>query len=276
MIGEAVALFGLDPAEFVGERNRLVKLLKSAGRLEDSQYVAGLKRPKLAEYALNRLAHDDPQIVDRLIDAIEAASDAQSLAIGGQPAGLREATNELRNATKLAVDSAVKILDTGGGNGEGQRDDIVSLIRDVVGSGETDALRIGVIGAPDVGIRDRDVDDFFRGAPEPAIPSTASVKSVRPAGADKLAAVPRPAKMAQPPIGPSPTDRARRIQLERQLRDAISQVERSERAVHEAADLVQIAQAKLDERTAVLKARRTIVATAEAELANFQREWPTT
>jgi len=83
MIEEAIGLFALPPREFVAERNRLAKLLKSGGRTDDSALVSSLKRPKLGGYALNRLAHEHGPIIERLVEAIDSAADAQTAAIGG-------------------------------------------------------------------------------------------------------------------------------------------------------------------------------------------------
>ena len=266
MIEEAVALFALPPAEFIAERNRLAKLLRTAGRPDDAQFVAGLKRPKLAEYALNRLANDHPTLIDRLITAIGSATDAQSAAIGGKADGLREASIELRAATKAVVDGAVQGLSDGGSSGEGQRDEIVDLIREVAASGDVRALEDGVVGAA-AGDAGSD-QELFRGAPDPP---DRSDRLTRPAKA-----VARPVRKAAPPppVGPGPADRARKIQLERQARDAVAQVERAERAVAEATDQLRQAQDKLNDRTAVLEARRAVAASAEADLAAFRKEWP--
>lgn len=266
MIAEAAPLFALPPSEFVSERNKLTKSLKSDGRLEESKMVAALKRPKLSAYALNRLAHEHRAIVERLVDAIEAASTAQSAAIGGQAAGLREATTELRAATNSAVDGAVQVLNGDGANGEGQRDEIVSLIREFVGHGNTTALHNGVIGSADNADPDGE-SDFFRGAPNPPVR-----KYAQPSAQDsRQLKSGKPAKRLPPPqIGPSPADRARKIQLERQVGDAANQVERAERKVAEALEKVREAQEMLDDRTAVLAARQKLMAAAERELATFR------
>ena len=279
MIEEAIGLFALPPGEFVAGRNRLVKLLKAADRADDAALVGSFKRPKLGEYALNRLAHEHSEIIVRLVDAIDAAADAQAAAIGGDASTLREATTELRAATKSAVDSAVQLLTGDGANGEGQRDEIVGLIRGFVGSGDTEPLRLGVVGASAVD----GADDFFRGAPDVDVATPSAQKSTstsgsgsgsgsgsRPAGRKSaVKAAPPP-----PPVGPSPADRARKIQLERQLRDAQSQVKRAERAVAEAAEQLAQAQKKVDDRMAVLHSREAAASDAETALAAFDKQWP--
>ncbi|MEO6123429.1 MAG: hypothetical protein ABIR32_06935 [Ilumatobacteraceae bacterium] len=273
MIDEAIGLFALSPGEFVAERNRLAKLLKINGRTDDATLVSSLKRPKLSEYALNRLAHEHGPIIDRLVDAIDAAAEAQAAAIDGDASTLRDATSELRGATKSAVDSAVQLLTGEGANGEGQRDEIVALVRRFVGSGDTEPLRLGVVEASAVA----GGDDFFRGASDVADRPTPKPTQMNPATAKPATTKPKAVvKKAPPPppVGPSPADRARKIQLERQLHDAQSQVERAERSVAEAAELLAQAQRKVDDRLTVLHTREAALADADAALATFRKEWP--
>ena len=276
MIEEAVGLFALAPAAFVAERNRLAKALKASGRTDEAAIVAALKRPKLGEYALNRLAHEHGPIIERLVDAIEEAATAQAAAIGGDASDLRDATTELRAATKSAVDSAVQLLNGDGANGEGQRDEIVGLIRSFVGSGDTATLRAGIVGAAAV----EGAEDFFRGAPDPPdrprSPKTAP-DAAKPATDRTTSTATKPARASSmpAPAGPSPADRARKIRLERELRDAQGQVERAQRSVAEAEDQLATAQRKVDERTAVLDERQAVVDAAERALAAYRAQWPT-
>jgi hypothetical protein len=262
MIDEAVGLFAVPPTEFVAERKRLAAALKAAGRAEDAAVVARLKRPKLSEYALNRMAHDNAPVMEQLVTAIRAASDAQSAAIGGDPSTLRDATATLRAATSAAVDAAVRVLDGDDANGEGQRDEIAAVVRSFVSSGDTEPLRLGVVGASAVDAG----GDLFAGAPDPppASNTTRTPRTVRTPVADRH----------PPPTGPSPADRARKMQLERQLRDAQGQVDRAERAVAEAAEQLTKAQQTLDDRRRVLDERRATVDTAERALAAYRTQWP--
>ncbi|MEO7397250.1 MAG: hypothetical protein ABIW84_01665 [Ilumatobacteraceae bacterium] len=277
MIEQARQLFVLAPADFVAERNRLAKELRAAGRTEDARSVAELKRPKLAEHGLNLLARNDPPVMNRLIAAIAAASDAQSAAIGGRATGLREATAELRSATVRAVDAAVALLSAEGGSGEGQRDEIVALIRVFVAGGDVGLLHEGLVGSADPAARVQDADDYFRGAPDPPRRTRAAAGRATTASTTKHGATkhPNPPKKAlpPPPVGPSPADRARKMKLERQVREADVHVERAERSVVAADDELRAAQAKRDERAAVLADKQRDAAAARAELDAHDREW---
>jgi hypothetical protein len=62
-------LFSLRPADFVGERNAIVKKLKAAGRREEAATVEKLPRPTLSVWAVNQLARNEPALVRQLADA---------------------------------------------------------------------------------------------------------------------------------------------------------------------------------------------------------------
>ncbi len=261
--GFVAALYALPPAEFVGERNRVARRLKADGRPDDAQVVASLRRPKLAEHALNLLAREQPELIDRLIEAISVATAAQVAAIEGQSSGLRAATAELRAATSSVVDAAVALLNrANGASGEGQRDEILLLLRTITASRSVEALRAGILSA---GVM-TDIDDIFPGAPDVS-GAPAHKRAARRADPKPVARV-----MPPPQIGPSPAERARRIQLERHVRDALTQVERAVRGVAEAETQVAEAQGRLGERSAVLEARRRAADEAAAALDAFRRQ----
>ena len=163
MIDEARRLYALPPAEFIAERNRTVKELKAGGRADDAAFVAGLRRPKLAEHTLNRVAHDDGALVAHAVSAAEVAATAQSAAIGGAKTSLREATAELRDAARALVDAAVRGLNESGASGEGQRDEIGELLRSLLAGDGSSQLSNGVVGYEGVVAN----EDLFAGAPDP-------------------------------------------------------------------------------------------------------------
>src|SRR4051794_3518844 len=103
MLAAARDLYGLDPTEFTSARNQLAKQLKAEGKADESKTIGGLRRPKVSEYALNRVARDDNEVVRRFADAVVSAQRAQAAAIGGDAGALRDATNELRQANSAVV-----------------------------------------------------------------------------------------------------------------------------------------------------------------------------
>src|SRR5215203_2253122 len=82
MIDEAVELYGVDPSGFVAARTALVRELKAAKRKDEAAAVAKLTRPKMGEYTLNRVAREEPDVVEAFAAAVAAATSAQSNAIG--------------------------------------------------------------------------------------------------------------------------------------------------------------------------------------------------
>ncbi|HEX2054071.1 MAG TPA: hypothetical protein VHJ78_10155 [Actinomycetota bacterium] len=75
---EAHKLFELPPEEFTGERDRIAKDLKRQGDAEAAAAVKALKRPSLAAYALNLVAHKTPELIDRLLESGDRLGSATS------------------------------------------------------------------------------------------------------------------------------------------------------------------------------------------------------
>jgi len=275
MIAEVRELYALSPADFTAERNRLAKSLKAEGRADDAALVGRLRKPRLSEHALNLLARDDPQTVERLLAAGEAASTAQSAAIGGSATSLREATAELRAAMKAAIDGAVRALKASGANGEAQRDEITELLRTLVTSGGSTQLAQGVVGFEGV----QESDDLFAGAPEP---------KERPAGApvakgrDKPSKTEAPARIGGRPAKPAPPPPAsarakhaevkvERARLTKQRRQAQEAVDDAERAVANAVKEAERAQRAVAAAEAKLDAARAVADEASSALDDFER-----
>ena len=197
MIAEAVALYAADVGEFIAGRNQLAKQLKADGRADDAAAVAALRRPKLSEHALNLVAHHDAATMQRLTDAIAAASAAQASAIGGDAGALRAATNDLRVAVRTATDAAVRQLNETGASGKGQRDEIGELIRQFVSAGSTAQLAAGVVGAAPIEAGDElfaNITVAGRGAAH-AAPATPVDENARGSKAAKASA-PAPVRAA--------------------------------------------------------------------------------
>jgi hypothetical protein len=276
MLAAARDLYGLAPAEFTAARNQLAKQLKADGQADDAKAIGGLRRPKVSEYALNRVAREDGDAVRRFADAIVGAQRAQAAAIGGDAGALRDATNELRQANAAVVDAAVDALTADGGNGEAQRDDIVALLREFISGANTAPLVAGVIGSEAL----ISADELFPGAPEPpperakppATKGPTTAKAPSKAAGPPAGEEPRHATTKEPSKAAKSTDaakkamrRAEHTQLEDALRAA-------EAAVAKAATAVEAAQTELTERRAALKAAQAAAKSAAKELAAFDAD----
>ena len=274
MIAEVRDLYAVAPGEFTAERNRLAKALKAEGRTDDAAVVGRLRRPRLSEHALNLLARAEPETVRRLVDAGEAASAAQSAAIGGSGTSLREATAELRAATKSAVDAAVRELSATGANGEAQRDEITELLRTLITSGSSAQLVQGVVGLEGVEVS----DELFPGAPEPPESGTRAPARKSPETPLKTPTPARvggrPAKSAPPTESPRAkhaelaTERTRLTKRRREAQQAVDDAERAVAIAVKEADrarrAVAAAEAKLDDA-------RATADKASAALDDFER-----
>jgi hypothetical protein len=98
---EALPLLSVPPSEFVAERGRVAKELRSAGRPADAQAVARLRKPPKRVVALNRAARALPA------DAEAAAKAAADLA-GAQAAARRDAFDEAHAELESASDALVE------------------------------------------------------------------------------------------------------------------------------------------------------------------------
>lgn len=266
-------LYGTDPAEFVTERNRVAKELKASGDADLAATVKGLRRPKLAEHALNRVARDQPDLVRRFADAAHDAAEAQAAAITGDKGALREATSALRQITVEVASAGVAALVAGGSGGEGQRDEITELLREAIAAGP-ELLLAGVLGSADVELP----AELFAGMPEP----TASSAAPKPAVAPKQAKVAeKPKKVPEPEPEPATPRRSAKETRERKAVEA--KLDRARRDAHRAVSDVDLAIADVEaeiatraKRLATLQAQREgLVATfdaATAELARFNDE----
>ena len=258
MLEAARDLYGVAPGEFITARNQLVSQLKADGRTDDAATIAALRRPRLAEWALNRLAHTDPQTVARFAHAIAAAQQAQTAAIGGDATALRAATTELRDALNTVAAAAVRGLTADGGNGEAQRDDLTTILRQLVATADPSPLVAGVVGSGAI----VSTGEFFPGAPDPASrpASDASTK----AAPTEAAPAPAPAPAPEKPTAAAVRAMARAERLSLHQRAAAA----TARAAAATAALEQ-AQATLLERRRDLKTAQAAAAAAQAELVAF-------
>lgn len=100
---EAERLLAAAPDEFVAERKRMVRELRDAGRREEADAVAAMRKPPAVVLVVNRAARDRPQAARDATAATERVLEALS----GDPEGYREATKELEQALDLLADVAL-------------------------------------------------------------------------------------------------------------------------------------------------------------------------
>lgn len=103
-------LFSVRPEEFVAARNALVKSLKAAGERERAVDVAAWRRPTPIDWALNQVARDDADAIDRFTGAAAAAQKAQASALSGRREDLRAAVAGVRESSATVAALAAAAL----------------------------------------------------------------------------------------------------------------------------------------------------------------------
>jgi len=99
-------LYGLPLDEFTTERNAAAKDLRDRGLKDEADQVKALAKPSVAAWAVNQLTRRRHADLDELLDAAEAARDAQ-LGGGGDA---RKAITRLRKALDTLVEAATNEL----------------------------------------------------------------------------------------------------------------------------------------------------------------------
>ena len=105
-------LYNAAPDEFVAERKRIAKELKSAGRGEDADDIATRRKPTAAAWALNRLARDQRRDVDLLLDSGHRLRQAQAGVLRGDAReAFEQAQRTERETITRLVREAERLLD---------------------------------------------------------------------------------------------------------------------------------------------------------------------
>jgi hypothetical protein len=140
---EGERLLAVAPEDFVAERNRVARELKDAGRAEDAQAVAELKKPSAVVLAVNRAARDRSAAAR---DAVKAAERVRKTQLAGKPDQFESATADLERALGLLADVAVAMLSRGKKASEAMRRRVNDLLRAALAGEESrKALARGVL-----------------------------------------------------------------------------------------------------------------------------------
>ena len=109
-------LYGLALDEFITERNKLVKELRSRGDRDEAQRVAALAKPTVAAWAVNQLVRTQKKETKELLAAGDAVRKAHSNALTGKgdAVALKEASQRLRDATDVLGELARGLLSSKG------------------------------------------------------------------------------------------------------------------------------------------------------------------
>jgi len=111
-LGEALdELYAADLEEFVSTRTRLAKQLREAGRRDDADALAKLRKPSVAAWVLNQLARRNRREVDLLLDAGHRLREAQAGVLsGGEKDAFEKARNTATESIRQLTREAEKLL----------------------------------------------------------------------------------------------------------------------------------------------------------------------
>lgn len=195
------ALYRVVPNEFVAERNRLAKQLRGEGRRDVATAITALRRPPLADWALNQAVAIDGDAVSAYVATTAAVSAAQRSALDGDPPGdLRQLLKQMRTDAAAVVTAASEALAGAALTGVGSTPPELHarLAELATRPAGLEMLAAGVIGSrPD----DGDADDPFAAFDTAPVATTArhraSKRMAAKATASKRAAPQRTAESAE-------------------------------------------------------------------------------
>ena len=152
-------LFGLDPADFVAERDALAKQLRAGGASAEAAEIKTLRRPSVPVWALNQVARRNTRTIDAFLDASGVARRAQAEVFAGKDATvLRDAMSKRRRALDAVATAAREVIDASGRSAATYEREIDAVLAAVAASGaHNDELRRGELVAVSAEQADEDV-----------------------------------------------------------------------------------------------------------------------
>jgi hypothetical protein len=239
-------LFAGDPDEFVTARDSLAREVRAEGRADDARAVKALRRPTIAAWALNHVAHTRGGDVDSYLDTSASLRDAQERS--GDAAVLRDLMERHRSLQRTIVDAAIDAIAARGSNAEAARADV---------QGSLDAAALD----PDVGAAVRAGHLSAPATAESAFDLFDVTPRARPA---RLAPSPAAKAVAPPPRPAAATPR--RDVDEQKARAAKARHEAAQKATATAEARVREARAEVQRLERGLEQARRAAARADREL----------
>ncbi len=238
-------LFSVAPEDFVAARNRLVKEWRAAGRRDEAKAVAALRRPSVADWALNAVAREQASDAGALVAAAARLRTVQADAVEGRGGDVRSALTDLRAASAKVHRRADEVLSRAGRDRAAQAAALSARLNDIAAN-EAAAAQFG---AGRLGSAPVEEVDPFAGLEAPA--KAATHAPTRPTGRADPRRAPEPAD--EPAPKPDPEAKRRRAAEERRLRDALTAARRARAS----------AEATLAKADAAVDAARRALADAE-------------
>jgi hypothetical protein len=241
-------LFLVDPNEFVARRDQLARELRSRGDKDAAAEVKRLRRPPVAVWALNHVAHENAELAQRLVEAARHAEAAQRALLEGHPADdFRAVVSRRRDALAAVAAAAAEVIARSGRSPDTTARDVDETLNTIVAtSAALEAFTRSELDAIPESSSDR---EMFAGITPPSSPSPRSAPR-KPGAARALRAVPEPEPVERPPS-------ARLVKAREQLaahRAAVAEAEdelrRADSALQEAEEQLAVAQREQRRRAA--------------------------
>lgn len=274
MSHEADELYALDPDEFVGARDAIVRRLRKEGDRDAAAAVAKLRRPTVPAWALNVVARKHPDEVAAVLEAGERLRVAQEEALRGDATALRTATAGRRDAIAAVSALVAEVL---GDRAPAQAGAVSATLEAATVDPEVaELLRAGRLdrerSAAAAGFGFGDVGDWTPPPPKPEAERPARpakpAKGARLRVADAPEAKPEPRKPAKAPAAP------REDTLRRELDAAVAEAKARAKDLHDAEEALARLKKELTEATRAVREARTRANRAELHAEQLrQRAW---
>lgn len=242
---DVVALYALDPSEFVAARSAVVAQLKAAGDKDGAKVIGALKKPTRTAWAINQVVRADPARIEELRAAGAELRERQADALsGGDAAALRTATASRRDLVRALAAEVAALA------GDSHREEAAATFE--AASIDDEVGAIVAAGRLTTAVS-RTADLGFLGMPEPT-GTSAPRRSPSPKRTRARRTADAPDEEAEEELPEPPRlDRRRIAKLERTLagaEDAVADAEqavaRTERERAEAEEGLTAAQKRLD------------------------------
>jgi hypothetical protein len=123
-------LYALEPAQFVAERDRLVRELRKLDQREEADQVKSLRKPSISAWTINQLARRERRDIDLLLDAGHRLREAQQGLLAGEDRkSLDEARRTQRDALASLRQAARRILGEAGHGREATLDRMMGTLQ---------------------------------------------------------------------------------------------------------------------------------------------------
>ena len=246
------------PTEFIAARNQLVKDRRAAKDRDTATALGKLRKPALADWALNVVAARHGDDVAAFLDSAGTVRDAQAAAIEGRDGpDIRAALRDLREHSGQVLSRAQKVLAEAGRDAAAEAGVVASRLTEVSANAEASAqLAAGVLGSE--GLITADVF----GELAPAHPSPRrSRKSASP-------------KLPSTAVSVTQTREIKRAltQATRARDGAAKDLKKADAAVEKAAAAVRNAERQLEQASNVLSAAEADRDSVARRLADAEAE----